>query len=181
MWEMRHLFWSCCANSFKWAWWAWRASYYEGEKHSVLLSSRLKPKVPTRPSHHINITVRVLLCGEANVLFQRIHTHIPRDKWSTSVQQRWRGSWLWRSQWPAISGPSIYCLSHWYAQASGFNLLGLCYSKELNLNGKKWALTKAGGFIYSSDFLKEVRLLQQRTFPHIKQSRAAELLLLEFM
>lgn len=112
----------------------------------MLLSSRLKPRVPTRPNHHINITVHVLLCGEANVLFQRIHAHIPRDKWSPSVQQRWRGSWLWRSHWPSISGPSIYCLSHWYAQASGFILLGLCYSKELNLNGKKWALTKAGGF-----------------------------------
>lgn len=91
----------------------------------------------------ISISQSVFYSVERPMCYFKEYTHtFP----GTSVQQRWRGSWLWRSYWPSISGPSIYCLSHWYAQASGFILLGLCYSKELNLNGKKWALTKAGGF-----------------------------------
>lgn len=51
----------------------------------ILCSFHQGWNLPTRPNHHINITVRVLLCGEANVLFQRIHAHIPRDKCAAKV------------------------------------------------------------------------------------------------
>lgn len=105
--------------------------------HFVLLSSRLKPANKTKPSYQYHSACFTLWRGEC-VISKNTRTH--------SQGQVCSKGWLWRSYWPSISGPSIYCLSHWYAQASGFILLGLCYSKELNLNGKKWALTKAGGF-----------------------------------
>lgn len=127
----------------------------------------------TEPSYSINIALTVSLWGEANIilqLFQRIHAHT-----QSQGQVKPKSAAEGASGVPtvSISGPSIYCLRHWYAKASGFLLLRLLYSKELNLSGKIWGFTQSWG-VWStpviSHSVKEVRLLQQHTSPHIKQA-----------